>query len=169
MKRSIYLLLFFPLFSMAQPAVVNVSGGSKAVGYYRFDWNVGELCLIDTYTQVNLVLENGFLHPGTERPGGNSNNFFSKGDILIFPNPVYTITEINFTVQQPGKVSLVVRDVLGKQLTSRQFSYNGVGQIEKLDVQRFPAGTYFLDVLLTPTDPSQPQRKGVFKLTHLTH
>jgi hypothetical protein len=172
MKKSVFVLFVFPLFCTAQqivPGVVNVSGGSASGGYYRYDWSVGELCLIDTYNQVNLILENGFLHPGTERPGGNTNNFFSRGDVMIFPNPVYTIAEINFTVQQPGKVSIMVRDVLGKLHISKQFNYNGVGQIEKLDVQRFPAGTYFLDVLLIPTDPAQPQRKGVFKLTHLTN
>src|SRR5688572_3301929 len=74
------------------PGIVNVSGGTASSGYYRFDWSVGELCLIESYNQVNIILENGFLHPGTERPGGNSNNFFAKGDIMLFPNPAYVNT-----------------------------------------------------------------------------
>lgn len=168
--RLTLIVLLSPLFSGAQtasPQVINVSGGSASIGYYRFDWSVGELCLIDSYNRTNVIVENGFLHPGTERPGGNTNNFFAKGDILIFPNPAYAHTEINITVQQPGNVDLKLVDVLGRVVYAKQFNYNGVGQIEKLDVQRYRAGTYFVHLLLTPTDAAQPQRKGVFKITHL--
>jgi hypothetical protein len=168
--RILYAALLTSFSAGAQsvsPGIVNVSGGSASSGYYRFDWSVGELCLIDTYGQVNLILENGFLHPGTERPSGNSNNFFAKGDIMLFPNPAYVNTEINITVPQPGMVNMQLVDVLGRVVLSKQFKYNGVGHIEKLDVQRFRAGTYFVHLVLTPADPAQPQRKGVFKLTHL--
>ena len=158
--------LLLPFCARAQQ-VTNVSGGSATSGYYRFDWSVGELCLVDSYNQVNFILENGFLHPGTERPGGNSNNFFAKGHIMLFPNPAYTNTEINITVQQAGMVNMQLVDVLGRIVLSKQFNYNGVGHIEKLDVQRFRAGTYFVHLLLIPTDPAQPQRKGTYKLTHL--
>jgi len=173
MNRNIFcLLLLIPFASSSQsvsPGVINVSGGSASSTYFRLDWSVGELCLVDSYNKINCILENGFLHPGTERPGGNTNNFFAKGDILIFPNPAYTTTELNVTVQQAGTINLSMRDVMGKLLYSRQVTYNGVGLIEKLDVQRFPAGTYFVHLLLTPTDPAQPQRKGIFKITHLTY
>ncbi len=168
--RFAFIVFLSPLYSVGQtasPQVVNVSGGSASIGYYRFDWSVGELCIIDTYNQVNFILTNGFLHPGTERPEGNSNDFFAKGDIMIFPNPAYTNTEINITLQQAGNINLQVVDVLGRVLYSKQFSYNGVGQIEKLDVHRYRAGTYFVHLLLTPTDPAQPKRTGVYKITHL--
>ena len=162
-----FLLPFCAGAQQAAPAIVNVSGGSAVAGYYRFDWSVGELCLVDSYNQPNFILENGFLHPGTERPGGNSNNFFAKGDIMIFPNPAYANAELNITVQQAGMVNMQIIDVLGRVVLSKQINYNGVGLIEKLDVLRYRAGTYFVHLLLTPTDPAQPQRKGVYKLTHL--
>lgn len=164
--RLMGMALLCPFITNAQQ-VVNVGGGSASAGYYRFDWSIGELCLVDTYNQINFILENGFLHPGTERPGGNSNSFFAKGDIMIFPNPAYTNAELNILVQQPGVVNLQMVDVLGRIVFSKQFNYNGVGHIEKLDVQRLRAGTYFVHLLLSPTDPAQAQRKGVFKLTHL--
>jgi hypothetical protein len=164
--RLMGMALFCPLFANAQQ-VVNVGGGSASSGYYRFDWSIGELCLVDSYNQINFILENGFLHPGTERPGGNTNNFFAKGDIMIFPNPAYANAELNILVQQQGVVNLQILDVLGRIVFAKQFNYNGVGHIEKLDVQRYRAGTYFVHLLLSPTDPAQPQRKGVFKLTHL--
>jgi hypothetical protein len=43
-----------------------------------------------------------------------------------------------------------------------------VGRIEKIDMQRFPAGTYMLHVVLKPTDESMPTRKGTYKLIRIT-
>lgn len=165
-------VLGIPLLSPAQiagPAIVNVCGGSAINGYYRFDWSVGEMCLIESFSKTNIILENGFLHPGTEKSNNNSNNFFGKGDIMIFPNPAYTNTEINITLQQAGIINMQLVDVIGRVVLSKQFNYNGVGQIEKLHVTGFKAGTYFIHLVLTPTDPASPQRKGVYKLTHLNY
>jgi hypothetical protein len=170
--QLILLLLLCPYISRSQeitPNIINVTGGSSINGYYRFDWSVGEMCIIETFVKSEGMLENGFLHPGTERPGPFKGvNFFATGDIMIFPNPVYTITEVNFNLSQPGKVSIRLMDIMGKLVMNRQFVYNGSGRIEKIDLQRFPAGTYMLHVLLTPTDESMPARKGTYKLVHVT-
>ena len=170
----ILLLLLCPYLSSSQditPSVINVTGGSAINGYYRFDWSVGEMCLIDSYSKSNCILENGFLHPGTERPKSNKNkelDFFATGDIMIFPNPVFTITELNLNLPEPGRVCLRLMNVMGKLIEVRNFDYNGTGRIEKIDLQRYPAGTYMLHVLLSPTDQTMPQRKGVYKLVHIT-
>jgi hypothetical protein len=170
--QLILLLLLCPYLSPAQeitPTVINVTGGSAVDGYYRFDWSVGEMCLIDTYTNSNCILENGFLHPGTERPNPVKGlDFFATGDIMIFPNPVYTVAELNINLQQPGRVSIRLMSIMGKLIEVRQFDYNGIGRIEKIDLQKYPAGTYMLHVLLSPTDESAPTRKGTYKLIHIT-
>jgi hypothetical protein len=168
----ILLLFLCPYISPAQaitPSIVNVTGGSAISGYYRFDWSVGEMCLIETFVKPELLLENGLLHAGTERPHSlKALDFFATGDIMIFPNPVYTVTEVNLNLPQPGKVSIRLMDVMGKLVMNRQFDYNGAGHIEKVDLQGFPAGTYMLHVLLSPTDQSMSVRKGTYKLVHLT-
>jgi hypothetical protein len=170
--QLILLPLLCPFFSSGQevsPGIVNVTGGSAVNGYYRFDWSVGEMCLIDSYSKPNCILENGFLHPGTERPHPPKNlDFFTVGDIMIYPNPVYTITELNLNLPQPGRVNIRLMNVLGKVVEVKQFDYNGVGRIEKIDLQRYPAGTYMLHVSLSPADPSMPERKGIYKLVHIT-
>ena len=170
--QLVLLLFLCPYFSPAQnvtPCIVNVTGGSAINGYYRFDWSVGEMCLVDSYNKPGLILENGLLHAGTERDiPATGINFFATGDIMIFPNPVYTITEVNFNVPQPGHVNIRLMDIMGKLIETRQFDYNGAGKIEKIDLQRYPAGTYMLHVLLTPTDQSMPARKGTYKLVHIT-
>ena len=171
--QLILLLLLCPYFSSAQevsPTVINATGGSATSGYYRFDWSVGEMCLIDSYLKPNcILLENGFLHPGIEKGHApKSNDFFATGDIMIFPNPVFTFTELNLNLPTPGRVCIRLMNILGKLVETRQFDYNGVGRIEKIDLQRYPAGTYMLQISLVPTDPSSPERKGTYKLIHIT-
>jgi hypothetical protein len=125
------------------------------------------MCIIETFSKPLINLTNGFLQPGTERPGhAHAIDFFATGDIMLFPNPASTITEINFRVPQAGHVTMQVTNALGKLMHIRQFDYSGIGHIEKLDVQQFPAGTYFISIKLSPTDQSAT-RNGVFKLVHI--
>lgn len=170
--QLILLLLLCPCFTSGQeasPCIVNVTGGSAISGYYRFDWSVGEMCLIDSYLRPNLILENGFLHAGAEKPiVASPINFFAVGDIAIFPNPVFTIAELDLNLPQPGRISIRLMNVMGKVVETRQFDYNGTGRIEKIDLQHYPAGTYMLHVSLSPTDQAKPERKGTYKLLHIT-
>ena len=170
----ILLLLSCPYVSSAQqiaPSIINVSGGSAINGYYRFDWSVGEMCLIDSYQQPNCILENGLLHSGTEKAKPPKKNkeidFFTTGDIMIFPNPAFTHTELNLNLPEPGRVCLRLMNILGKLIEVRNFDYNGAGRIERIDFQHYPAGIYMLHVLLSPTDQSMPDRKGIYKLVHI--
>jgi hypothetical protein len=167
---TLFILLHFLFPSRAQitgPFVINVTGNSAITGLYRFDWSVGELCLIDSWTNTRGTLENGFLHPGTERKT-DSIDFLAKGDIMIWPNPVYTTADINFTLTTPGLVQMKIFDVLGRLIMKKEFSYNGAGHIEKVNMEQYRSGTYFLHLTLTPLDTGLSQRKGIYKITLLT-
>ena len=169
---TLFLLALFslPFYSLAQqvnPSVINVTGGSFTSGYYRFDWSVGEMCLVNSFTQPGGTLENGFLHPGTEHKV-DTVNFFTKGDIMIFPNPAYTTTEIDMLLPQAGTFHITLLDILGRRIMNKDIVYNGAGLIEKLNMGQFRAGTYFLQLIFKPIDQGLPERKGIYKITHLT-
>lgn len=165
----IFLILLLPAYSIGQtvtPSIQNVTGGSAKDGYYRFDWSVGELCVIESYFKPFLFVTNGFLQPHTEKVNIPSTTLGS-GDIFMFPNPAYEQTEIDILVAQRGRIYFYLTDAQGRMVYTRQIDHNGVPRIEKLSLQQFPAGTYFLKVVLNPTDFSDT-RKGSFKLVHLT-
>lgn len=166
----IILLIGFSVILNAQsvsPDVTNSTGGSWSDKYYRVDWSVGEMSLVTFYQNSNGMLENGFLHPGTGRPS-NTNDFFANGEIMIFPNPVYTSTELNITLPQAGTITVRFTDVLGRILAVKQFDHNGAGRIERLDMRTFKNGFYFLHIELKPTDLSAPTRKGAYRLVKLS-
>jgi hypothetical protein len=87
---------------------------------------------------------------------------------MIFPNPVYTTTDINLVLTTAGQVHINIVDVMGRIILQKEFAYNGAGRVEKLNMEQYRAGTYFLRLVLTPADAALPQRKGVYKITHLT-
>jgi hypothetical protein len=181
MKGSFTLLILTlfvcPLSSTAQldvynvhsitPTVMNAASGSGTIGYYRFDWSVGEMSLIETYQQSNLVLENGFLHAGWPI-GLPPINFFATGDIGIFPNPVYTVASINFNVPTPGRVAMKVTTTMGQPVLIREFDYNGAGRTEKIDLQGYPTGAYLVRITLQPNDYTAREITGVYKLIKIT-
>ncbi|MFT3934183.1 MAG: T9SS type A sorting domain-containing protein [Chitinophagaceae bacterium] len=152
------------------PSVINVTGSSAVSGYYRFDWSVGELCLIDTYTKPTLSVLNGLLFTGTEHAGNKNNaNTFATDEVFIFPNPVADKTELNLMVQQAGTVIMMIMDAQGKLISTKQFDYNGVGQSEKVNLTFLPAGNYYLYLQLMVTGQSSAFKKGAFKLIHIRH
>ena len=84
------------------PFTINIAGGTynDPAAYNRyFDWSAGELSLVHTKASNDsaVVLYQGVLQPGTEKPGLTmfSANFTSE-DVKLFPNPTVGRFEINF-------------------------------------------------------------------------
>lgn len=159
--------IFFSLGSFSQsvtPAILNATGGTYPPTYYRFEWSFGEAMAIETMLSPNLIVTNGVLQPGTDKPASIDNSGGWGGDeIRILPNPTQSVLEIDFFSKQQGKVSMKLYDASGRYLAIREFDYFGVGRIEKWDLSRYPSGEYFLYIRLEATGTSVG-KKGGFKV-----
>ena len=53
----------------AAPYITNVAGGSyhTDTSYAQYEWSVGELAVIETYTSANIIITNGVLQPCTDK------------------------------------------------------------------------------------------------------
>lgn len=159
--------IFFSFASFSQsvtPATLNATGGTNFFTFYRFEWSFGEAMAIETLSAPNLVVTNGVLQPGTHNPASiNNNEEWGKDEIKILPNPTRDLLEIDFFSKQKGKVTMNLFDATGRLLARKEFDYYGTGRIEKWDFTRFVSGTYFLNIILTPTGTSVA-KKGAFKV-----
>lgn len=159
--------IFFSFASYSQsvtPAVLNVTGGTTVLTSYRFEWSFGEMLATETLSAPTLWVTNGVLQPGTHNPATVSNSSgWDKDEIKILPNPTKGNLEIDFFSKQKGKVSMTLLDVSGRILSTKQFDYFGIGRIEKMNLGRFPSGTYFLNIQLEPTSGSIA-KKGAFRI-----
>lgn len=144
-------------------SVINTTGNSYTQGYYSIDWSVGELPIVSSSrsTDGNYIITNGFLQP--ETISGNPNRLFSGDEIKIFPNPTYGKIEIDFATLQQGTVHINVYDTYGRLVISNKTVSYGTGSIERLDLSKFAAGTYFLKIILDPALGSVP-KNGTYKI-----
>ena len=105
--RLIFLLAFFTanssLVQGQEPGIVNSSGNMYSQNDFIFEWSIGELALVETMINGNIILTNGLLQPVlpihmiTERfivfptnilsPNGDgSNDFWVIKDLEKFPD-----------------------------------------------------------------------------------
>jgi hypothetical protein len=140
------------------PYVFNVAGGSydDPTSYYRFEWSLGELLLIQTFAppDSSVIVTQGVLQPCTDKPGSSPMIvLFEKGDYSLFPNPTGGAFELNFFVRETGRMNLQLVDAMGRVLEQRSYLYNGCCRIEHFDLSRYPNGVYMVVAELRPSQP----------------
>ena len=162
-------VFFIPLFCFSQsitPSVVNASGGAIQIGYYQFEWSVGEMSLVNEMeSRLNLfVVTNGFLQPYLLQPGTNNpNSQFGADEIRVFPNPASRYVEINFFTRQQGRLKIGFYNGIGQKIYSTEFHLYGIDLIQKIPVTHLNLGTYLLRIELD-ADPGFVSKKGVYKI-----
>lgn len=173
MKKIFIPVLFFLIFfinaATAQtvaPQVINTSGGTYSFGYIIIDWSVGEMAMVNTLQGANLqvLVTHGFLQPFTDRPADmNVNYVFGPEEIRVFPNPASTFVEIDFLTKQKGRVRFKLYDGLGQMLYQKEFYSYGLGQIERIDMQKWASSEYYLHVVLEP-EAGSVRKHGSYKI-----
>jgi hypothetical protein len=149
------------------PSTFNTTGGTNFFTFYRFEWSFGEATAVETMsnTNANLQVTNGILQPYTNNPATTyPGQPWDKEEIKVLPNPVRNVLEIDFFSKNKGKVTMQLVDGSGRMLATRQFDYYGTGRIEKWDLTRYPAGAYFLNIMLQPVNNGILAKKGAFKI-----
>ena len=151
------------------PSILNTSGGTytNANSYYRFDWSVGEMTIIETFVKPTVILTNGVLQPGTEqKPISPFTQIFGKDEYRIFPNPTTGKFEFDITLDQKGDFIFALLDASGKMISKQSFFYSagGLSKIVKFDITNFANGVYSLYVTFQPNGST---RKSFFKIIKL--
>ena len=158
-ERCTSILLFTAIGSTAQSVAphttTNVAGGyyNNQSSYYRFEWSLGEISLVQTFSPADssLYITQGLLQPVTEFSQLSPYIvFFGKDEYRLFPNPTPGRFEVNFKVRQSGWLELQLTDVLGNVLQKKALRYLGWGHIEHYDLSKVQYGTYFVVATLTP-------------------
>jgi hypothetical protein len=148
------LLLVFSLSGYSQSIstfVVNATGSSDTKNGLMLDWSVGEVALVNTmdYQMHRFILTNGFLQSEyTAKVPGSS--FFGAGEVSILPNPTNGKFTVRIENKQQGKVAIDVFDVNGKRIFAGRTAHGSSVIIEKFDLTAQTAGTYLVQVTLTP-------------------
>lgn len=137
------------------PAIANSAGGTydNASSYYRYEWSVGELVLVQAFAPADssFLITQGVLQPCTDEIHYSPHTLlFDKGDYKLFPNPTTGKFELNFFVKMSGQMSLQLINSMGSTLETRSYHYDGCCRIEMFDLSKYPNGIYFVVADLKP-------------------
>lgn len=151
MKTAIYitaLLLLAGANLKAQsvgPTTLNATGGTAVIGTSEFEWSIGEMTLVNTFTGTGIVVTQGILQPILSTEGVAETRVAPK-DLQVFPNPATDVVNVQYTSANSRALSCRLFDMTGKEISSKNIvSANGqaIGQV---DVRSLAAGTYMLEV-----------------------
>ncbi len=152
MKRAILLIpltIATAISAHAQsvgPATLNATGGTQIIGSNEFDWSVGEMTLVSTFSNANIIVTQGLLQPVGSDKTGVANNVAIGNQLKVFPNPASSVLSFQYISQRPGTLEYRMVDMTGKASISRTINIVQGNNEEQIDLTHLSCATYFLEV-----------------------
>ncbi len=149
-------------------SALNSSGSGGSVyhpefGAFNVDWSLGEMALVNTSVNGNLVVTQGMLQPA--RDFKTSVNL-SDIKLSIYPNPTMNISFADLTItNQIGEMEARVYNMVGTLVSTQSFNVTGSGRY-RMDFSPIPSGMYMLSIRYA-TKYSTDVRTQTYKLTKL--
>lgn len=142
--NNIIILVLFTTAVMAQSSdrtVISSTGNSVVVNGMQIDYTVGE-AVIAPIDNGGWLLTQGFHQPRVvSLPSGI---FFPY--LIMYPNPTAGNTYIEFSLEAPARLQVVVTNVAGQLIYSEMISYTS-GQMQYvLRSMTFVSGVYMVTI-----------------------
>ena len=159
MKKLIIAMLFFAcaINLSAQEScgnILNATGGTYENSNMTFEWNVGEIALINTMQSDDgkLSVTNGCLQPSNSlRFRQRAMATFAPKDVSILPNPASDFISVRIQTAGEGRMNLSLFSEKGETVYVGQTSYVGDEANATINIKHLKNGTYILSVKLLPT------------------
>jgi hypothetical protein len=135
------------------PSTLNATGGSIYIAGNEYEWSVGEMALVNTFTTSSIIVTQGVLQtkfgPGyTEVPTTTNLDDY----LQVYPNPANGIINVTYNSNKAGVLSLRIMDMAGKIVSQQKADVKQGQSIHKVDVAALAAATYMLEVYMAPTN-----------------
>ena len=131
---------------------INVTSHSASINGMLFEYAIGEMTLISTEKNTNLIVTQGFLQPITQQSSTgiamnaseNVKDLLNDSPIKVYPNPSSNIVFIE-TIE-PNKTNIIYQlfDALGKEIFQKEIQWEAGPNKYTLDLKSFAAGSYYL-------------------------
>jgi len=127
------------------PATLNVTGGTTVIGSNEYDWSVGEMTMISTFTATGIIVTQGVLQPAESASGVANVSLLSK-QLQVFPNPATSVVNVQYSSQVQGTLTYRLMDVAGKVIAERAMTVSPGTTTEQVNVSELACATYMLEV-----------------------
>ncbi len=143
------------------PSTLNATGGYNIVGGNQYDYSIGEIALVNTFTTHSIIVTNGLLQ--TElRDGTDVKQLDAVSDLLVFPNPTKSIIYVQLNAKTTGKIKLSLHGLTGSQVAEVESDVKAGVNMSNLDMGNLANATYILYVMFT--DASGTEQKNSYKI-----
>ncbi|MCD4770125.1 MAG: T9SS type A sorting domain-containing protein [Bacteroidales bacterium] len=124
--------------------VISSAGGYDVSGGISLSWTLGELVITTVESGGgDLILTQGFQQSKLEVTAIEENPDLGVA-VTIYPNPTSEILNIKFALPLEGETLVQLAGPDGRSVFSKEVP-SGV-LIEQINMQAYPAGTYFLRI-----------------------
>jgi hypothetical protein len=149
-KLKMALLAFFSLLSTSVfcQNTLNVSSHSATINGATFDYSIGEMTLVSTERNANLIVTQGLLQPNGSRNGTQAqpgNTQIASSDLIkVYPNPTENILNVESFENAEAAISYQLFDATGKVVLSENAIWQAGTNKVTLDLKNYAAGSYYL-------------------------
>ncbi len=135
------------------PSILNATGGSAYISGKEFEWSVGEMALVNTFTTSSIVVTQGLLQTRLTADINEVPGTTNLGDYLqIFPNPTTGTINIQYNANKDGVLTLKLMDMAGRIIADQKMDVKTGANSQKLDISALAVATYMLEVYMQPTN-----------------
>lgn len=146
------------------PSVLNASGGSKTLNGNTYEYSIGEMTIVHTASQPNLVVTQGILQPADNKETGIAETSILAEELNVFPNPFQDLVYLRPHWETGGILNVIVSDISGREILRQSWTLQAGNEQQSIRLSQVAAGTYMLSVEFIQKAKSQ---SGVFKIQKL--
>ena len=141
------LILHISQAQMLTPTVIASTGGFSSNANGSFSYTVGEMTMVQTFSNANNILTQGF-----QQPDGNVTGLIDVpqndlGSVILYPNPAVDYSWLGFQFLKPGKITVELFNETGQKLADvLSTNYESGKATSLLNTSMLAAGSYFISL-----------------------
>ena len=162
------LALAAPFIAGAQsiaPSTLNSAGNSAPIGSNVFDWSVGEMTMVSTFTTPGIIVTQGLLQPAHIATESVDNHSPFTKLLQVFPNPASSVVNIQYASPGQGTLSFRLLDLAGKVINNQTVNVTAGTTLQSVNVADLACATYILEV--TADNGNTPKESTSYKIQKL--
>ena len=130
---------------MLTPTVIASTGGFSSNANGSLSYTVGEMTMVQTFSNSNNILTQGFQQPNDNVTGLIDLTQDEFGSFVVYPNPAVDNLYYGFLLPEEGKVQITLYNAIGQKISDEfNANYDNGKRVEQLNVSLYAAGVYIL-------------------------
>ena len=125
----------------------NVAGNTATINGATFDYSIGEMTLVSTERNANLIVTQGLLQPtglGRKTESTPTSHSLTLDRVKVYPNPTSDLLYVESFEDNESTADYQLYDATGKLIISKNVALQAGANKISFDMQSYAAGTYYL-------------------------